>query len=392
MNAIEVQHLGKSYWLQGSEPQTLVGILARGLRHRNRKLIWALDDVSFNIRPGETIGIIGPNGSGKSSTLGLIAGTTAPTTGTVTTQGRICSLLELGAGFHSELTGRENIFLNGAILGIPRATIARRFDAIVDFAGIREYLDMPVKFYSSGMYIRLGFSIAVEMDPDIMLIDEVLAVGDVAFQTKCLGRIRDFQRRGKTLVIVSHALETVEKFCSRALLLYQGKLVAQGDPPEVILTYLKSYMGEGSAVHTVEYGSRDVEIAGARFLNQDDRETGTFETGQSLTVEIRYQASRRIEQPVFGFALKTGNGLYVFGSNTQIGGFRIPAIEGAGMIRLTINPLALMEGNFFLSLSIHSWDHTIQYHRREDWYPFVVTNSTGGHGLFHLNASWDTSL
>ncbi|MBU4428670.1 MAG: ABC transporter ATP-binding protein, partial [Verrucomicrobia bacterium] len=309
MNAIEVRNLGKSYWLQGSEPQTLVGMLTRGLRHRQRKLIWALNDVSFDIRQGETIGIIGPNGSGKSSTLGLIAGTTVPTTGTITARGRICSLLELGAGFHSELTGRENIFLNGAILGIPRETIRRRFDAIVDFAGIRDFLDMPVKFYSSGMYVRLGFSIAVEMDPDILLIDEVLAVGDVAFQIKCLARIRDFQRRGKTLVIVSHALETVEKFCNRAFLLHQGRLVAQGEPPEVILTYLKSYMGEGSAVHTVEYGSRDAEIAGVRFLNAAGRESGAFETGKPMTVEIHYQANKRIEQPVFGFAIKTGNGL-----------------------------------------------------------------------------------
>ncbi|NLB59976.1 MAG: ABC transporter ATP-binding protein [Lentisphaerae bacterium] len=389
MYAIEARQLSKSYWLQGSEPQTLMGRLTHSLRRRQRKLVWALKDVSFGIRPGETVGIIGPNGSGKSSTLGLIAGTTAPTTGTVTSRGRICSLLELGAGFHSELTGRENIFLNGAILGIPRATIARRFEAIVDFAGIREYLDMPVKFYSSGMYVRLGFSIAVEMDPDILLIDEVLAVGDAAFQAKCLTRIRDFQRRGKTLVIVSHALETIEKFCQRALLFYQGRLVAEGTPPDVILSYLKSYMGEGGLVHTMEYGNREAEITGARFLNAAGQEQGTFATGQPLSVEISYRTTKRIEKPVFGFAIKTGNGIYVFGSNTQIAGWQIPAIEGQGNLRLHIDPLPLMEGNFFLSLAIHSWDHAIQYHRRDDWYPFVVTNPSGTQGLFQLPVHWE---
>ncbi len=389
MNAISARHLGKSYWLQESEPQTLTGVLTRGLRRRQRRRIWALNDVSFDIAAGETVGIIGPNGSGKSSTLGLIAGTTVPTTGSLTSRGRICSLLELGAGFHSELTGRENIFLNGAILGIPRKTIERRFEAIVDFAGIREYLDMPVKFYSSGMYVRLGFAIAVEMDPDILLIDEVLAVGDVSFQLKCLARIRDFQRRGKTLVIVSHALETVERFCTRAILLYQGRLVAEGRPPDVILAYLKAYMGSGSGLHTLEYGSREAEITNVRLLNGAGQESGTFVSGQPLIVEIAYQANQRIEQPIFGCSLKTGNGMYVYGSNSQIAGWRLPAIEGAGSIRLKFDPLTLLEGNFYLSLSIHSWDHAIQYHRREDWYPFVVTKASGILGLFNLNASWE---
>ncbi len=389
MNAIEARQLGKSYWVRGSESPTLMSVFSHYARRRKRKLRWALRDINFDIKQGETIGIIGPNGSGKSSTLGLIAGTTSPTTGTVKSYGRVSSLLELGAGFHSELTGRENIFLNGAILGIPGETIKRRFDDIVEFSGIREFLDMPVKYYSSGMYVRLGFAVAVEMDPDILLIDEVLAVGDVAFQTKCFARIRDFQRRGKTLVLVSHALQTVEEFCNRVFLIHQGRLAAQGSPSEVIFTYLKSYMGEGGHIHTVEYGSRDVEIEDVHFMDSAGKETGIFETGQTMTVEIIYHAHKRVEKPVFGFAIKTGNGMLVFGSNSQLAKYPVQAIEGKGAIRLTFAPLSLMQGNFFLSLSIHSWDHTIQYHRREDWYPFVVKNPTGTLGLFHLNTQWN---
>ncbi len=388
MNAIEARFLGKSYWLQGSEPPTLLGSLTRW-RRRNRRLMWALNDVSFDIKEGETVGVIGPNGSGKSSCLSLIAGTTAPTTGSITARGRVSSLLELGAGFHSELTGRENIFLNGAILGIPRRTIKERFEKIVDFSGVREFLDMPVKFYSSGMYVRLGFAIAVETDPDILLVDEVLAVGDIAFQAKCFSRIRDFQRAGKTLVIVSHGLQTVEEFCDRVFLLHHGKLVAQGDPADVIFTYLRSFMGDGGGVRTQEYGNRDVEIEQSRFLDAAGRESGTFETGKPMVVEVSYNTRKRIEQPVFGFSVKTGNGMFVFGSNTQIAEYPIPAIEGKGVIRLLLDPLSLMQGNFFLSLSVHSWDHSIQYHRREDWYPFVVKNPTGSLGLFHLNSRWE---
>lgn len=389
MNAIEARNLGKCYRVRGTETPTLSGAIGRFFRRRPMRKFWALNDVSFDIKKGETIGVIGPNGSGKSSLLGLIAGTTRPTSGTVTANGRISSLLELGAGFHSELTGRENIFLNGAILGIPRSTIERRFDNIVEFAGIRDFLEMPIKHYSSGMYVRLGFAVAVEMDPDILLIDEVLAVGDISFQIKCLGRIREFQRRGKTMLLVSHALQTIEEFCDRVFLIHQGRLVAQGEPSEVIYTYLRSYMGEGGHVHTVEYGSRDAEIVDVRFRDEAGRDSATFMTGRPMHIDIFYKAQKRIEKPVFGFAIKTGNGLFVHGSNSQIAGTVIPEIEGEGVMRLKLDPMRLMQGNFFLSLSIHSWDHTVQFHRREDWYPFVVKNPTKALGLFDLDSAWE---
>ncbi len=390
-NAIEARNLSKCYRVRGNAPPTLFSRLVNPFKNRMNERFWAMRDVSFEIPAGRTIGVVGPNGSGKSSLLGLVAGTITPTSGTVTAKGRISSLLELGAGFHPDLTGRENVYLNAAILGIPREDIRKRFDHIVDFSGLRDFIDMPVKHYSSGMYVRLGFSVAVEMNPDILLIDEVLAVGDIAFQLKCLDRIRDFQRKGKTLLFVSHALQTVEEFCDEAFLIHHGRLVSRGAPPDVMLTYIKSYMGEGGYLYTQEFGTRDVEFADVRLRDEAGREAATFTTGKPMLVDISYKARKRIEKPVFGFSIKTGNGFYVFGSNTQIARYSIEAIEGEGTLRLRLDPLTLMQGNFFLSLSIHSWDHAIQYHRREDYYPFGVKNPTETLGVFHLNSSWETA-
>lgn len=367
MSAIVANNLGKWYRVQGSVAPTLLGTLTQWLRGGRVEKFWAMKGVSFEIPRGKTVGVIGPNGSGKSSLLGLVAGTIYPSEGTVRAEGRVASLLELGAGFHSELTGRENVFLNAAILGIPREDVKKRFDHIVEFAGLRDFIDMPVKHYSSGMYVRLGFAVAVETDPDVLLVDEVLAVGDIAFQLKCLGRIREFQRKGKTILFVSHALQTVEEFCHEAFLIHQGRLVERGDPSEVILKYIRSYMGEGGQIQTQEYGTREAEITGVTLRDGAGQETGVFTAGQPMLIDIAYRATKKIEKPVFGFSLKTGNGFFVFGSNTQIEQYPIECIEGDGTIRLKLDPLTVMQGNFFLSLSIHSWDHVIQYHRREDW-------------------------
>ena len=386
--AIEAKNLGKRYHVRGHAPPTAMSALKGLLYQQKKEEFWALREVDFEIQKGQTIGVIGPNGSGKSSTLGLVTGTIYPTTGYVKTHGRISSLLELGAGFHPDLTGRENVFLNAAILGIPREDIRKRMDHIIDFSNLQDFIDMPVRNYSSGMYVRLGFAVAVEMNPDILLIDEVLAVGDLAFQLKCLDRIRQFQRQGKTLMFVSHALQTVEEFCDEAFLIHHGCLIARGDPADVILQYIRAYMGEGGYLYTQEFGTREVEMTEVKLRNEHGEETALFQSGRPLHVDIRYHAHKRIENPVFGYSLKTGNGFYVFGTNTQLQKQSIPTIEGEGTIRLTIDPLTLMQGNFFLSLSIHSWDHATQYHRREDWYPFGVKNELGSEGIFRLPAAW----
>jgi len=388
MNAIEVRDLKKSYRIRGVAPPTLFGHLRRLVTRRRPDVFHALKGVSFDVPAGKTVGIIGPNGSGKSSTLGLVAGTITPSSGTVRTSGRISSLLELGAGFHPDLTGIENIYLNAAILGIPRARVRQKLERIIDFSGLHDFVQQPVKTYSSGMYVRLGFAVAVEMDPDILLIDEVLAVGDIAFQLKCLDRIREFQRQGKTLLFVSHALQTVEEFCDEVLLIHEGNLVARGDPTDVIMEYIKSYMGEGGQLFTQEFGTRRVEILDVRLRDKEGREAAIFNAGEVLEIEIRYHAKERIEKPIFGYSLKTGNGYYLYGSNTCIMNYPIDAIEGEGVMRLRFDPLKLLHGNFFLSLSIHSWDHAEQFHRREDWYPFSVKNPSEAQGVFALDSSW----
>lgn len=388
--AIEATNLGKRYVMRGLAPPTLFGKLKGSLQRKPPDYFWALKDVSFKIKKGQTVGVVGPNGSGKSSLLGLVTGTIYPTQGNVRTDGRISSLLELGAGFHPDLTGRENVYLNAAILGIPREDIHKRMDHIIDFSGLHQFIDMPVKHYSSGMYVRLGFAVAVEMKPDILLIDEVLAVGDIAFQLKCLDRIRTFQREGKTLLLVSHALQTVEEFCDEALLIHKGNLIDQGEPQDTILKYIRSYMGEGGYLFTQEFGTKDVELGDVRFIDAAGKESsGTLNSGEAVTIEIEYDAKKRIESPVFGFSLKTGNGFYVYGNNTQNENMVIDAIEGRGKISFQLDPLQLMSGNFFLSLSVHSQDHATQYHRREDWYPFAVKNALPDEGIFRCNAQWD---
>lgn len=389
MIAIEVQNLGKRYRKAGVGAPTLREALKRTFRRKPMEDFWAVRGLNFAIEPGRAIGVIGPNGSGKSSLLGLLAGTITPTEGSVRVEGRISSLLELGAGFHPDLSGRENVFLNAAILGIPQEDVRRRFDAIVDFAGLREFIDMPVKHYSSGMYVRLAFAVAVEMNPDVLLVDEVLAVGDTAFQMKCLDRIRDFKRRGKTILLVSHALETVEQFCDEVILIHKGAMIQRGPPSEVIFNYLKSYMVRIGLLNVEEHGTREVEIRAVRLLDAAGQESVVFTTGQPMVIEVQYHAKRRIEQPVFGFNLKTGNGIYVFGSNTQIAKVPLEAIAGDGVMRLTINPLTLMAGRFFLSLSIHSWDHSVQYHRQEDLHPFMVKDASQHKGLLHLDTAWE---
>ncbi len=391
--AIRVENLGKSYPMRGVAP--LLAARPAGARVpplRNTQIFWALRKGSFKVPRGCTVGVVGPNGSGKSSMLGLLAGTITPTEGTAHTEGRMSSLLELGAGFHPDMSGRENVFLNGALLGIPREDIRRRMDHIIDFAGLRDFIDMPVRNYSSGMYVRLGFAVAVEMDPEILLIDEVLAVGDMAFQMKCFDRLREFKQRGKTILLVSHDLVAVESFCDEVKLIHQSKLVAQGDPSDVILTYMKTYMARIGQLNVEEHGTRDIEFGQVRLLNASGQETGTLVTGENLVVEIPYFARKRIENPVFGYSIKTGNGFFIYGTNTQIMKVPMGPAEGHGVVRLNFEPLTLMEGKYFLSLAIHSEDHATQYHRREDWYPFAVKNASSAHGVFQLNSRWEQGV
>ena len=392
MKAVEVSNVSKRYFLRKetmrSLKSTFLGMLTG---KRVREDLWALKDVSFSAEQGETLGVIGANGAGKSTLLGVIAGTITPTSGDVRVAGRMSTLLELGAGFHPDLTGRENIFLNGSILGLPRKYIQERFSHIVGFAGLSEFIDMPVKHYSSGMYVRLGFAVAVEVDPDVLLVDEVLAVGDEEFRKKCVGRMADFQKAGKTILVVSHDLDTVKKMCHRVVLLGEGKIVHLGEPEKVVEEYKRLGLQQQDTVVTREWGTRDAVISAVRFSDQAGNEAARFKCGDPIVVTIAYRCRRRIADPIFGFSVSDYQGKLCYGSNTIIERVPIDHIEGEGEVRLVLDSSSLMRGKFYFSFSLHSRDHKTNYHRLENIHSIWITSDMHQEGFVKLSSKWNVS-
>ena len=374
--------------------------LAVGLFRRNnfsREEFWALRDVSFTVEHGETVGIIGPNGAGKSTLLKLAARIMEPTSGRITVRGRIGALLELGAGFHPDLTGRENIYLNGSILGLSRAEIRRRLDDIIGFAELERFIDVPVKHYSSGMYVRLGFSVAVHTDPEILLVDEVLAVGDQAFQRKCLERIGELRRQGVTVLFVSHSADMVRSLCTRALWLHEGRLVADGAAEAVVRRYLEQTWERGGApgpaAEERRWGTGKIRIVQVRLLDGEGREQQRFRTGEPLVVEIRYRAEERVERPVFGLAIHRSDGIHITGPNTQFAGLDIPAVEGEGTVTYTVPALPLLEGLYYISVSAHNWEDTEMYDYHDRLYAFRVLPGEGErYGVMTLLGRWSWNI
>jgi len=394
MNAIEVDRLGKKFHLRHVKGQTLKAtVIDRVLRRESRDDFWALRDVSFAVPRGDVLGVIGPNGSGKTTLLSLLAQTMVPTSGTLQVRGAVSSLLELGAGFHPDLTGRENIYLNASIMGIPREVVEMKFDSIVDFSGLGSFIETPIKFYSSGMIVRLGFSVAVEVDPGVLLLDEVLAVGDEAFQKKSGRRITEFKEAGKTIVVVSHDMNMIRSFCRRAIHLEQGKIAQEGPAGDVVDGYVERALSSAGALAAPglrrEWGSREAEIVRASLSDAAGREKAAFRADEEAVVSIDYRASARIEEPVFGFALHNEEYALVLGSNTQMADAVVPSIEGTGRILLRFKSLPLLPGRYFLSLSLHSPDHLINYHRQEYFYSFTVISSQRGVGIAGIPVTWE---
>ncbi|MDP8213588.1 MAG: ABC transporter ATP-binding protein [Candidatus Euphemobacter frigidus] len=394
MNVIQVKNLGKKFRLRHAKGQSLKATLIDRILHREtRDDFWALKNISFSIGEGETIGVIGPNGSGKTTLLSILARTMVPTIGSLEVRGQVSCLLELGAGFHPDLTGRENIFLNAAIMGIPRSVIEEKFDRIVEFSGLGQFIETPLRFYSSGMSVRLGFSVAVAADPEILLVDEVLSVGDEAFQKKSGERMREFKSRGKTIVVVSHDMNLIRNFCDQVIYLRAGEVVRQGTTDQVINRYIEDVQaqliqgGAGLGV-THEWGSREVEIKSVTLTDGRGKPTANLRAGDDLNVTIDFFSKERIEYPVFGFAIHDADRVLCFGSNTQIGDYRIPSIEGWGRLRFRLASLPLLTGDYYLSLSIHSQDHLTNYHRQEYFYPFTVLSSFRGEGVFSIPVTW----
>lgn len=364
--AVTIENLGKRYSISHKDPKDdgLRHALERAVRQpvawmksdwRRRKAedFWALRGVSLQIKPGEVVGIIGRNGAGKSTLLKLLSRITVPTEGRIRIDGRVASLLEVGTGFHQELTGRENIFLNGAILGMTRGEIVRKFDEIVAFSEIEDFLDTPVKRYSSGMYVRLAFAVAAHLEPEILIVDEVLAVGDGAFQKKCLGKMGSFAQSGRTVLFVSHSLDSVRSLCQTGIWLKDGHVEMKGQAGEVIDAYLSSISQENPFSCTnEEYGLRIEKVT---LKNGIGEKCNVFAPGEDLTVEIRYTAQKRIEKPVLAIGIVGANGP-CFTSNMVLDGHRPAYIEGEGKMQCTFRSIPLLPQEFSVKLRIQPAD------------------------------------
>ncbi|MBN1579134.1 MAG: ABC transporter ATP-binding protein [Anaerolineae bacterium] len=338
-----------------------------------KQTYWVLRNINFGIEPGEMLGLIGVNGSGKSTVLKLLSRIIEPTTGRVVVDGRISALLELGAGFHPDLTGRENVYLNGSILGLSRKEIRQKLDDIVRFADLESSIDIPVRFYSSGMYMRLGFSVATHANPEILLVDEVLAVGDYAFQLRCLHRIEELKKQGMTTLFVSHDMEAIKDLCDRVIWLDGGGIQAEGDPEHVVEQYLRGFadvdlgaLGKQSGIARGQrWGTGEVEITSVRFLDGNGNEKSCFVTGEPFRVAINYVAHKRIKSPVFGMGFYSSDGTWINGSNTSTSKYEIGWVEGKGSISYCQDQLPLLEGSYLFSATAydfngdvpHAYDH-----------------------------------
>ncbi|MDP9073236.1 MAG: ABC transporter ATP-binding protein [Actinomycetota bacterium] len=360
---------------------------------------WALRDINLDIKPGETVGLLGRNGSGKSTLLKCVAGILQPTSGEIRTSGRLAALLELGAGFHPDLSGRENVFLNASLLGLSRREIERKFDEIVAFAEIEEHIDQQVKYYSSGMYVRLGFAVAVNMDPDILLVDEVLAVGDELFQRKCLDRVKLFQQEGRTIVFVTHSVDLVRQICDRVAVLDNGVMVACGRPGEAVRSYrehLQMHQREeeahaaGHAEPVTEAGAPEVEedpwrdspirIAGVRFEYQGGVTSTHLVSGEPLTIHLGYRTTRPVDDAVVGVAIYNTEGKCLYSTNTDYLEVDLGVLDGEGTVDYYIPSVPLLDGTY--PIIVHFCDRALtrsyEVRDHQDWFEVMSLSKTIG--------------
>ncbi len=384
----------------------------------------ALKGLSFEVKKGETISLIGENGSGKSTMLKLLAGISKPTKGEVITDGRISALIELGAGFHPEISGRENIFINGIILGLTKKKIEEKLDDIIKFAELEEFIDNPVKSYSSGMYMRLGFSIAINVDPDILLIDEVLAVGDASFVPKCLDKINEFKRNGKTIIFVSHDLSTVERISDKVIWIKEGLIHKHGYPKEVVDSYLE-FIGKKDAEKAIEkhseqvekskedtnnssdenveakeeesgikvakrWGSKEISIDNVKMLDKNEKEQYIFESNEPFTIEFKVKSKKPQKDFIFGIGIFNPDGALCYGTNTDIEDFVSNTFTGEGTVRIDIPDANLVNGKYFLNVAVHKWDgYPFDYHHF--LYTFNITSKYRDFGITRIKTKWGFS-
>ena len=438
-SAIEVSRVSKIYRRFSHRKQFATlksALLSRSLIKNLRpdETFTALNDVSLRVPRGTTLGVIGRNGSGKSTLLKLVAGITKPSSGTVTVDGRISALIELGAGFHPEISGRENVFINGIMLGLTRREVTQRFDEIVEFAEMKEFIDAPVKTYSSGMYMRLGFAVAIHVDPDVLLVDEVLAVGDEGFTHKCLDKFGEFKRRGKTILLVTHSLGMVERFCDEALWLDAGRIKGSGDPKRIVGGYItdveqreekelaatdaKARQSASAAIVSPDepasavlpdtpmetatgpadmfrategrWGSREIEITDVALLGPDGQPGHVFQSGERLDLRIRMRAPLPVDDFVVGVGVFNAEGICCYGTNTYIEELTPEWLVGDAEAIFSIESLDLVEGTYKMDVAIHKMDgYPYDYHRL--LYTFRVKSRLKEVGVFRPPHRWTFS-
>jgi ABC-type polysaccharide/polyol phosphate transport system ATPase subunit len=433
-NAIELTNASKVYRRYAHRRQFATlksALLSRSLVRdlRPDETFTALNNVNVSVPRGQTLGVIGRNGSGKSTMLKLVAGITKPTSGTVIVDGRISALIELGAGFHPEISGRENVFINGIMLGLSKRQVTERFDEIVEFAELQEFIDAPVKTYSSGMYMRLGFAVAIHVDPDVLLVDEVLAVGDEGFTHKCLDKFAEFKRRGKTILLVTHSLGLVERFCDEALWLDAGRIKGSGDPKRIVGAYLTDIeareeqelasgdakaresaaiapSGDGASAarpdHPVDvasepadmfrategrWGSREVEITGVTLVGADGQAGHVFHSGERMDLRVQLRAPQPIDDFVVGVGVFNAEGICCYGTNTSLEELVAERLIGEAEATFSIESLDLVEGTYKLDVAVHKLDgYPYDYHRL--LYTFRVKSRTKDVGIYRPRHAW----
>lgn len=400
--AIIVQNLGKSFNRYHSErPTTIMEAALKGLqRMRPVEQFWALRHISFEVAPGEMLGVIGHNGAGKSTLLQLIGGVGAPSEGRVKINGRIGALLDLGTSFHGDLTGRENVFVTAIIAGLTHREVARRFETIVEFAELENFIDNPVRTYSTGMQMRLAFSIAVHTEPELLLVDEFLSVGDLSFQSKCLERIAQLKAQGCAIVYISHSPEQIQKLCDKALWLRKGQVAAYGEPEVVTGQYLADMRSKtqqltplcppqliGTGVelqtHKNRFGSLEVEITDVRLLPEN-----VIRTGTPLKIEISYLARKPIQSPIFSVSVSQEDGQTCFESSTTSTGVVLPPVLGEGQVTLELDRLDLTSGSYFVDVGVYeqNWSYAYDYH----WhvYSLLIESEINQTGILNPPQKW----
>ena len=390
-SAISVSSLSKNFRLYHERNRYIKAALLRGRRAKYEEF-WALKDVSFEVAHGATLGIIGSNGSGKTTMLKCLTGIYTPEKGAIKVDGKLAALLELGAGFHPELTGAENIFLNGSILGMSKRDVQNKFASIVEFAGLEKFIDTPVKNFSSGMVVRLGFSIASHVEPEILLIDEILSVGDQDFQRKSSEKIEEFRREGRTIVVVSHSLGLVQQLCKEVIWLDKGQIRQSGPAAEVIAGYTGgSYQPQTERDESSRnrWGTGDARINSIELLNHDGTIAQVIESNAGAQIRFQISAHTRIESPILRVQITRLNGDVVWATSTQRGTNTMRVLDGAATATLNIESTKLLEGTYFVSAAITDSTATTEFDHCENWLRFNVhKTNVFDEGIVAINSTW----